>query len=56
MELLQDNNKQTISSREIAELTGKRHSDILEAIRNMERKKSTNGNFRWLITKMRKAK
>lgn len=36
MELLQDNNKQTISSREIAELTGKRHSDILEAIRNME--------------------
>lgn len=35
MELLQ-NNKQTISSREIAELTGKRHSDILEAIRNME--------------------
>lgn len=36
MELLQNNNKQTISSREIAELTGKRHSDILEAIRNME--------------------
>ena len=36
MELLQDNNKQTMSSREIAELTGKRHSDILEAIRNME--------------------
>lgn len=26
----------TMSSREIAELTGKRHSDVLEAIRNME--------------------
>ena len=30
------NNQQTMSSREIAELAGKRHSDILEAIRNME--------------------
>jgi phage regulator Rha-like protein len=27
---------QTMSSLEIAELTGKRHSDVLEAIRNME--------------------
>ena len=26
----------TMSSLEIAELTGKRHSDVLEAIRNME--------------------
>lgn len=30
------NNKQTITSRDIAEVTGKRHSDILEAIRTME--------------------
>jgi len=29
MELLQDNNKQTISSREIAELTGKEHKNVL---------------------------
>ena len=28
--------QQTMSSREIAELTGKRHSDVLESIRNME--------------------
>lgn len=30
------NIKQTMTSREIAELTGKRHSDVLEAIRQME--------------------
>lgn len=29
-------NKETMSSIEIAELTGKRHGDVLEAIRNME--------------------
>lgn len=29
-------NKQSMSSREIAELTGKQHKDVLEAIRNME--------------------
>ena len=28
---------QTMSSREIAESTGKRHSDVLEAIRTMEK-------------------
>lgn len=28
--------KQTITSREIAEITGKQHKDVLEAIRNME--------------------
>lgn len=30
------NIKRTMTSREIAELTGKRHSDVMEAIRNME--------------------
>ena len=30
------NSEKTMSSREIAEMTGKRHSDILEAIRKME--------------------
>lgn len=34
--MLSNNNGQTMSSREIAELTGKRHSDVLDAIRNME--------------------
>lgn len=28
--------KETMTSLEIAEVTGKRHSDVLEAIRNME--------------------
>lgn len=32
----QNSNKKTMSSREIAELTGKRHSDVLESIRKME--------------------
>ena len=36
MELQNFNNSQTMSSREIAQLTGKRHSDILNAIRKME--------------------
>lgn len=36
MELIFEKQEQTISSREIAEITGKRHSDVLEAIRKME--------------------
>ena len=31
-----DNNNQTMTSLEIAELTGKQHKDVLKAIRNME--------------------
>lgn len=31
-----DENQQTMTSLQIAEVTGKRHSDVLEAIRNME--------------------
>lgn len=40
-------NKNTISSREIAEITGKRHSDLLNAIRKMEPawEKATGRNF-----------
>ena len=35
-EVIKFTDHQTMSSLEIAELTGKRHSDVLEAIRNME--------------------
>ncbi len=36
MEITKINNQQTMSSLEIAELTGKQHKDVLKAIRNME--------------------
>ncbi|MEH0154781.1 phage regulatory protein/antirepressor Ant [Limibacter armeniacum] len=36
MQLQQINHEQKMSSREIAELTGKQHKDVMKAIRNME--------------------
>ena len=41
------NNVQTMTSLEIAELTGKQHKNIMQAIRNMEPawEKVTQGNF-----------
>lgn len=36
MSVIQDNNAQTMTSLQIAEITGKRHSDVMRAIRTME--------------------
>ena len=35
-EVIRFDDQQTMTSLQIAEVTGKRHSDVLEAIRNME--------------------
>ncbi len=50
--------KQTMSSLEIAKLTGKPHNDVLKAIRAMEQhgRKSTGEIFPALNTKMQKAR
>lgn len=47
MEILNINSEHTMSSREIAELTGKPHNDVLKAIRKMEPAwfRITKGNF-----------
>lgn len=48
----------TMSSVEIAELTGKPHNDVMKAIRAMEPawKKINGGSFPWLITPTKKVR
>lgn len=36
MSVIQDNNAQTMTSLQIAEITNKRHSDVMRSIRTME--------------------
>ena len=46
--------RETMSSLEIAELTGRRHADVIRDIRKLLGKELTNATLRWLITLMQK--